>query len=585
MVTETSIVIIDTEWGYRNGRIGGESALMPVVLCALAIPSGQEHVFLPGKDDLRLKGFLDANKDAVFVAHSAVAEMKYLIRLGMPIPDRWYDTMLAERWLVNSPLHPEVNLIKSLERHRLSHLTPLEKKEIREKILHLDFNFGDSHEMAEITEYCMQDCRACAALFQRQRSVTENRGCLDSCMSWWALYLRAVAKMELRGIPIDVPTYHKITENWGEIREKLTAEINAVAPVMNLSGINRTAFRVFCKSNRIPLPRKYDKAARKIRFSVENEALKEIEHCHSLIPKIRETQKTLVALRNNQMVMDAEKERHYFSVGPFGTITGRNASRQFLFSRAKWMRFLVVPESQDHVLVNVDYSAQEIGVAAALSNDSAMKAMYEKDDPHMAFAELARAVPEGATKDNFPDIRKKYKTVNLGVLYGLTPNGTAHRLGIPINEAEQLHQTHQRLFPAFWEWSEQRVITAMNRGSIRTRLGWRCLVPPGSNARTWANWPMQATGADIMRITIMYMEKEGLTVLAPIHDGFLLSCHRDEIDAMKEKVNFACRTAVEHALPNFKLRWTVDIHEERYMDSDGLPLWERIQDLIRKVAI
>ncbi len=88
-----------------------------------------------------------------------------------------------------------------------------------------------------------------------------------------------------------------------------------------------------------------------------------------------------------------------------------------------------------------------------------------------------------------------------------------------------------------------------------------------------------------MRLTVMYMEKTGLTVLAPIHDGFLLSCRRDEIDTMKEKVNFACGTAVEHVLPNFKLRWTIDIHEERFEDPDGLPLWERIQNLIRETVI
>lgn len=470
-------------------------------------------------------------------------------------------------------------------RHGLSRLIPWEKDEIRQKILHLRFNSDNNYEMDEIVEYCMQDCRACAALFQHQRIASENHSKLERLMSWLPIYLRAVAKMELRGIPFDAPTYHAIIANQGEIRARLAGEINAVAPVMNPSGINRDAFKKFCITNHIPLPRMYDRVSHKMRFSVENETLKGIEHHHPLIPKIRETQKTLVSLRNSKMIVDFNTRRHYFNVIPFGTITGRNAPRQFIFNMAKWMRFLVVPESPEHVLVYVDYSAQEIGIVAALSRDPAMMEMYQADDPHMAFAELSGAVPAGSRKEDCPEIRRKYKTVKLGVLYGLTPSGTARKLGISEREAQELHKEHQKLFPVFWNWSERRVVTAMHRGSIRTRLGWRCWVPSESNERTWANWPMQASGAEIMRLTIMYMERRGLTLLAPIHDGFLLSCRRDAIDDMKEELNFACSTSVEHALPNFKLRWTVEIYEERFEDPDGLALWETIKRLIKDMTV
>lgn len=578
---ETAIVI-DAEWGYRGGRVGWESVWVPVVLCALVIFSGREYIFLPGRDDSHLADFLSENKGSVWVAHSVTAEMKYLLRQGMPIPDQWYDTMLAERWLTNSPRRLEVGLVKALKRRGLPHLAPLEKNEIRRKILHLDFNHGDSDETERIAEYCMQDCRACAALFQRQRSVPENRDRLDGLMSWWPIYQLAIAKMELRGIPVDVSMYNAVIDNWPEMRGLLVGEINAAASIMAPSGIKRSAFGKFCKTVHISLPRVYDKAIGQMRYSIANEALKEIEHQHPLIPKIRETQKTLVALRNNRMVVDLGTGRHYFSVMPFGTITGRNTPNQFIFNQSKWMRFLIVPESPNHVLVYVDYSAQEIGIAAALSRDPEMGAMYQAEDPHMAFAELAGAVPVGARKDGYAEIRKKYKTVNLGVLYGLTPDGTARRLGVSVEEARGLHQTHRRLFPIFWDWSERVVVTAMNRGSIRTRAGWRSLVPPDSNPRTWANWPMQATGADIMRLTIMYMDKAGLVVLAPVHDGFLISCRRQELSDVYRRIDYACATAVEHVLPNFRLHWTITVHEQRFEDADGLSLWETVQRLLRE---
>lgn len=575
------VIILDAEWGYRGERIGHESAWAPVVLCALNLSSGQELVFLPGRDDQQLMGFLTENSNALWVSHSNTAEMKYLLRLGMPVPDAWYDTMLAERWLTNEPLRPEVSLIKALERRGLSHLAPLEKKEIRQKILSLGFSFDDDRDMAEIAEYCMQDCRACTALFQWHHSNLEERVRLDKVMSWWSVYQRAVARMELRGIPVDVSVYGEILDNWEAIRGALVAEINAIAPVMAESGLKRNAFLKFCKKHQIPLPRMYDRKTRKMRLSVENEALKEIEDRHPLIPRIRQTHKTLVALRNNKMAMDLTLGRHYFEVAPFGTITGRNAPKQFLFGKSKWMRSLVVPESPDHVLVYVDYSAQELGIAAALSGDPEMQAMYQAEDPHMAFAKLAGAVLEGTRKDDYPEIRKKYKTVNLGVMYGLTPDGTARKLGISASEAKDLHRTHQRLFPVFWKWSERVVVTAMNGGWIRTRLSWRSRVPPESNPRTWANWPMQAHGADIMRLAVMYMDKARLALLAPVHDGFLLSCRRQDLPALRRIVDYACGTAVEHVLGDFKLRWTVTVYEDRFEDPDGLPLWETVQRMLR----
>ena len=64
-----------------------------------------------------------------------------------------------------------------------------------------------------------------------------------------------------------------------------------------------------------------------------------------------------------------------------------------------------------------------------------------------------------------------------------------------------------------------------------SRCGWGCKVPPDSNPRTWLNWPIQSAGADIMRLTVIYLDQMGVQLLAPIHDGFLMMCRRDEISS------------------------------------------------------
>src|SRR5262245_24959931 len=152
--------------------------------------------------------------------------------------------------------------------------------------------------------------------------------------------------------------------------------------------------------------------------------------------KIRQVQKTLDQFKRRTLTVDPVLNRHFYSTSAFRAVTSRNQPRGFIFSGPKWLRFLIVPELPDHVLIYVDFVAQEVGIAAALSQDPAMRAVYEDSDCHMAFAIRAGAAPVGASKRTHPLIRKQHKTVNLGVLFGQTAFGISARLGIPFSEAE-----------------------------------------------------------------------------------------------------------------------------------------------------
>jgi DNA polymerase I-like protein with 3'-5' exonuclease and polymerase domains len=308
-----------------------------------------------------------------------------------------------------------------------------------------------------------------------------------------------------------------------------------------------------------------------------------MEHCHPFIAEVRQVRKTLDQFKRRSLPVDPVTRRHYYSTSPFRSVTGRNQPRNFVFAGPKWMRYLIQAESPDHVLVYIDYIAQEIGIAAALSRDPVMRTIYEADDCHMAFAIRAGAAPVGATKDSHANIRKAYKTVNLGMQYGQTAYGIAHRLGISLGDAQGLVEDHKNTFPDFWRWSDKVVQGAYDRRRIMTPCGWRSKVPYGSNERTWMNWPMQATGADIMRLTITYLDRQNVHVLAPVHDGFLLSCRRDQLADLRPAVDFACGTAVEHVLPGFPLRWELSIYDRRFEDEDGAEHWRRLQTIMETV--
>jgi hypothetical protein len=566
---------IDTEWGFRDGRLDHESAWEPVVLCLVGLRSERRHYFWAR--DPRLRTFFHDHADDLFVAHYAVAEMKYLLRLDIELPVRWFDTFVAWRYITNRPNNLEAGLSVVLHQLGLPSLAPAEKKELQRKIARLEFDPDSPDDRREIIEYCYTDC-GCGAAYSRI-----NERVPPALMAHWIEYLKAVARMELRGIPFDVEGLALIQEKYPSIRAAIIGDINKTWPIFEDESFRRDAFLNWCRRVGIEWPSTISPNTGKPYHQLDDNTFELMEARHPFIAQVRQVKKTLTKFGNRSLVVDPVARRHYFSTSVFRSVTGRNQPKNFVFSGPKWLRLLIVAEPPDDVLVYTDFAAQEIGIAAALSEDPAMRAIYEASDCHMAFAERAGAVPAGATAETLREVRKRYKTVNLGVLYGQTAIGIAARLGITHPEAETLLADHRALFPKFWEWSERIVQGAFDRRWITTPCGWRSRVPPFSNERTWMNYPMQATGGDIMRLMITYLDRQCVRVLAPVHDGFLLSCRRGQLPDLRAAVEYARHRAVEHVLPGFPLRCDVNDYDGRFEDKDGLPLWSRLQEIVKEL--
>jgi hypothetical protein len=456
----------------------------------------------------------------------------------------------------------------------------LEKKELQLKILHLQFNPEDHTERQKIIDYCFSDCDGCAALYERVKDRVPT-----AVMVHWGEFLKAVARQELRGIPFDADEYARIQHMQPVIKAALIGTINATWPIFEGDTFRRECFLAWCRHARIDWPAKVSDTNGKLYHPITKDTLKDMEGRHPFIGEVRQVRKTLDQFKTRTLTVDPVLRRHFFNTSVFRSVTGRNQPRNFVFSGPKWLRHLIVPESPEHILVYVDYVAQEIGIAAALSADPMMRSVYDADDCHMAFAIRAGAAPIGATKKTHPDVRKRYKTVNLGTLYGQTDYGIAHRLGITFQEADQLLEDHKQLFPTFWRWSERVVQGSIDRRWIKSPCGWRSKVPFPCNDRTWMNWPMQATGGDIMRLTVVYLDRQSVRILAPVHDGFLLSCRKSQLTELRAAVDYACRTAVEQVLPGFPLRWDFTVHDKgRFEDADGQPMWTKLQTILKEVS-
>ncbi len=192
---------------------------------------------------------------------------------------------------------------------------------------------------------------------------------------------------------------------------------------------------------------------------------------------------------------------------PFKSKTSRTQPKaaQWIFSPAVWLRSLIKP-APGMAVAYVDYSAMEFMIAASLSDQhcgpvNAMLDMYRSGDPYFAFAKRVGAVPAMATKKSHQATRDKYKVMLLATQYGMSADTLAGRLGASTFEAHEMLSQHRAIFAQYWQWSDDWVQHALQTGIMRTAMGWTCRVGVTEfNERSIRNWPVQATGADILRI-------------------------------------------------------------------------------------
>jgi DNA polymerase I len=562
----------DCEWGYSQGRIGYETAFEPVVFCLVGCHSKERHYFW-GRDP-GLKAFMEEHNSDTFVSHVNIAEMSYLIRFAIALPESWWDTYVGWRVLKNRPGNLEAGLLSALDELKLPHISPFKKDEIRARILNLDFDASDPAARREIIDYCFRDCDDCGLVYERIVGQVD-----PVAMTGWCRYLAAISRMELRGIPVNAALAHVIWLSGADIIDYLFEQINEIYPVFKGWVFSRKRFLEWASSAGIGWPWRSNDRGRLVQ-SLDDATFKSMSAHDPFIGLVRQVRKTSSTMGRRRIAFDGRSNRHHFSTWPFRSITGRNQPKNFIFTGPKWMRHLIVPESPDHALIYVDYVAEEIGIAAHLSGDPAMRAMYESDDAHLAFAKMAGAVPIDAIRDDYDMIRDMYKSVSLGALYSMTEYGISQRLNIPLDEATRLLNQHRELFEVYWAWSRRYVQRAFDLGKVRTKFGWECSVPPGSKFRTWANWPVQATGGDLMRLTVTYLDQQWIKLLAPVHDGFLISARKSEVEQVRRGVDLACGLAVRQILGNFPLRWDWTRYDEKFDDKKGREVWAMIGEAL-----
>jgi DNA polymerase I len=290
-------------------------------------------------------------------------------------------------------------------------------------------------------------------------------------------------------------------------------------------------------------------------------------------------------LRLNRLAVGRDG-RNRTLLSAFRARTSRNqpSNAQSVFGPATWIRGLIKPPL-GYAVSYLDYEQQEFGIAAALSGDTAMLAAYQTGDPYFAFAKQAGAVPADGTRKDYEATRELYKQCVLAVQYGMEERSLAMRIGVSQFVARQLLASHHQVYRTFWEWSDAAVNSAVLNGSIHTVFGWPVHIGPDYNPRSLRNFPMQANGAEMLRLACCLATEAGIEVVAPVHDALLICAPLDRIDDDVARTHAAMAEASRVVLDGFELRTEAKAVKwpDRYMDKRGVKMWDTVTELVDEI--
>jgi DNA polymerase-1 len=574
------IIALDFEF-HGEGLFRSGARPVPVCLVAKSLVTGR--VWRLWQDELGPAPPFPVDDDTLFIAFYSSAEWGCFLSLGWPLPQCVFDPFVEFRRETNGMVRDELfkgkqDLLHALSYHGIYTITSAQKHAERELVLR--GGPWTLEERARILAYCETDVDPLAALLERMLAALTLRpkGLRQALLR--GRYMVAVACMEYAGVPLDMPTLSRLRAHWDDIKLKLIAEIDADYGVYEGTTFRTGLFASYLVRNRMDWPR-----TETGRLSLEHDTFKAMEPRYPHVRPLMDLRHALGEMRLESLAAGPDG-RNRTLLSPFGARTGRNtpSNTEFIFGPAVWLRSLIRP-GEGRSLAYVDWSSQEIAVAAVLSQEQALlDAIAAGVDPYMAFARMAGLAPPDATKVSHPHVREMCKTCMLGICYGMGKGLLSVRTGLDVHQTARLLAKVRRTFPTLCEWSDSAVSGADLRGYSSTVFGWPLLTSKNLRTTTQKNFPVQANAAEMLRLACCFATERGVQVCAPVHDALLIEADSDRLDEALATARAAMAEASGIVLRGLVIGTDVNrtTWPGRYVDAKerGEVMWGRVTGIL-----
>ena len=364
----------------------------PTPICLVARELRSNHVVRLWRTDFGALPPYPTDLGSLFVAYHASAETGCHLALGWPLPKAILDLEAEFRCATTNVEMPcGKGLVGAMVAHGLSSITLTEKSDMISLILR---GGHSADEREAILNYCQSDVDALALLLPKMLpTILARPHGLELALLRGLYSGHAVAAMEHNGIPIDYVTWSRLQQHWGEIKARLVAKINPAFEVYDGLVFKAERFAAYLCRNNLPWPQ-----LESGELELKDQVFKEMGEMFPQVEPLRQLRHTMSQLRLSDLAI-GDDGRNRCMLGQFVASSGRNAPKtsQYIFGPSTWLRGLIKPEP-GRALAYIDWSSQEIGIAAALSGDANLLEAATSGDPYIYFAKMANLAPQTPPK-------------------------------------------------------------------------------------------------------------------------------------------------------------------------------------------
>ncbi|MFD2551753.1 DNA polymerase I [Bizionia sediminis] len=491
-------------------------------------------------------------------------DIKVLAKYQITVKGKLFDTMLAH-YLINPDMRHNMDILSEtyLNYSPVAIETLIGKKGKNQKSMR-------DVPLETQTEYAVEDADITLQLkelFTTELGAANTQKLFDDIE---IPLLRVLAAMELEGINLDTDFLHSLSEQLHADIDALAQKIYSEAgETFNIASPKQLGDILFDKMKLVAKPKKTKTG----QYATGEEILSLLAKEHSIVQNILDY-RGLTKLKStyiDALPLQVEPSTgrvhtdYMQTVAATGRLSSNNPNLQNIpirTERGRQVRKAFIPRSNEYTILAADYSQIELRIIAALSNEDTMiEAFNNGEDIHASTASKVFNVPiENVTREQ----RSNAKTVNFGIIYGVSAFGLSNQTNLNRTEAKELIDTYYETYPKLKRFISTQVYFARDNGYVQTVLGRRRYlkdinsrnaVVRGAAERNAVNAPIQGSAADIIKIAMIKIYKQlqsshyKTKMLLQVHDELVFDVYKPELDAIKHLVKTEMEQAFNLPVP------------------------------------
>jgi DNA polymerase-1 len=490
-------------------------------------------------------------------------DIKVLANYKLKVKGPLFDTMLAH-YIINPDMRHNMNILaETYLNYSPQPIEDLIGKGKNQKSMR-------SVDLEDQTQYAVEDADVTFQLktfFEKELKEASNEPLFKDME---IPLLRVLAAMELEGINLDKSALENISEKLNEDIERLEKSVYEEAnEEFNIGSPKQLGEILFGKLEIAKKPKKTKSG----QYSTAEDVLSDYKKDHKIVREVLEWRQlsklksTYVDALPKQIHPRTKRVHTEFmqTVAATGRLSSNNPNLQNIpirTERGREVRKAFVPKDENYVLLAADYSQIELRIIASLSQEETMiEAFKNGEDIH---ASTAARVFNVDIKDVTREQRSNAKTVNFGIIYGVSAFGLSNQTDLNRTESKELIETYYKTYPKLRDYIDDQVEFAKEHGYVKTVMGRRRYlkdinaknnVVRSAAERNAVNAPVQGSAADIIKVAMINiyeaMEEKNYKskMLLQVHDELIFDAHKDELEELKTLVKDKMENAFKLDVP------------------------------------